>query len=99
MPLFLPVQTAKRGHPLVVWGCVRAAHNAQLASGHTQHVQIQFRPLRAAPSRPSTTVPVTGRYGYFEVLAKFPSSGNVRLAWTYPGGPEVFSRVVVVSLR
>jgi hypothetical protein len=99
MPIFLPVQTATNGHPLVVWGCVRPAHNAQLATGHPQHVQIQFQPSSGGAFKTVRTVPVTGRYGYFEVLAKFPSSGNIRLAWTYPGGPEVFSRTVVVTLR
>ena len=36
---------------------------------------------------------------YFDVLLKFPSTGSVRLAWSYPGGPQIFSRTVSVHLH
>ena len=99
MPLYLPVRATAKGHPLVVWGDVRPAHNAQLASHRAQHVEIQFQPAAGGAFKTVATVPITDRYGYFEVPEKFPGSGNVRLAWSYPGGPQVFSRTVVITLR
>jgi hypothetical protein len=99
MPLYLPVHATVKGHPLVVWGDVRPAHNAQLASHRAQHVQIEFQPASRGAFKTVATVPITDRYGYFEVPEKFPGSGNVRLAWSYPHGPQVFSRTVVVTLR
>jgi hypothetical protein len=40
------------------------------------------------------TIPITDPGGYFDVRVAFPSSGSVRLAYTYPGpiGQTVFSR-------
>ena len=32
------------------------------------------------------TVPITSSNGYFDIKMKFPSSGNVQLAYTYPSG-------------
>ena len=46
-----------------------------------------------------TTVPITDRYGYFVVHQRFPGSGQVRLAWTYPHGPTVFSRTADITLH
>jgi hypothetical protein len=99
MPIFLPVRATRAGHPLVVWGCVRPAHFAQLATHTPQAVQIQFQPASGGAFKTVSTVPIADRYGYFEVRQTFPGSGSVRLAWSYPGGPEIFSRTVGVTLR
>jgi hypothetical protein len=46
-----------------------------------------------------TTVPVSDPHGYFEVRQVFPASGSVRLRWTYPNGPTVFSRIADITLH
>jgi hypothetical protein len=99
MPLFLPVTTGQKGKSLDVWGCVRPAPDAARATHKPQSVEIQFSAGGTAPFKTVQTVPITDEHGYFEVRHAFPSSGNVRLAWTIPGGPEIYSRTVVITLR
>jgi hypothetical protein len=99
MPIFLPARAAPAGHPLEVWGCVRPAHYALLATHQPQNVEIQFRAAGGAKFSTVRIVTIADRYGYFDVLQRFAGSGTVRLAWTYPRGPEVFSRSVVIKLR
>ncbi len=98
MPLFLPITTGHKGQSLDVWGCVRPAPAAADGTHQTQYVQIQFGAGGGA-YKTVQRVPITDRHGYFEVRHSFPSSGNVRLAWSYPHGPEVYSRTVVITLR
>ncbi|MFZ0088709.1 MAG: hypothetical protein WAL63_04330 [Solirubrobacteraceae bacterium] len=98
MPLYLPVTTTAKGHPLVVWGCVRPAPDAARATRRTQVAEIQFRPS-GGTFRTVRRVPITDRYGYFEVSQTFPGSGEVRVAWTDPHGNTDFSRLVDISLR
>jgi hypothetical protein len=43
------------------------------------------------------TVKITNPEGYFDVHVTFPHTGTVRLAWTYPQGPTVYSRSVKVT--
>jgi hypothetical protein len=98
LPIFLPVAKTTKGSELEVWGCVRPAHYAQTVSHRRQQVKIQY----AAPGqafKTVATVPVTNRFGYFDVREVFPGSGNVRLAWAYPHGPQVFSRTVPIRLH
>ena len=99
MPIFLPARATEAGHPLEVWGCVRPSHNAQLATHKAQHVQIQLQPASGGAFKTVRIVTLTDRYGYFDVLQRFAGSGTVRLAWTYPHGPQVFSRTVLITLR
>jgi len=99
MPLYLPYTATRSGHPLAVWGCVRPAPNAARATHRTQVVAIEFQPGGGGAFRTVERVPITDRHGYFDVPVTFPGSGNVRLAWTYPRGPQIFSRTVVVALR
>ena len=99
MPLFLPVTSGQKGQALDVWGCVRPAPDAARATHKAQSVQIQFSGGGTAPFKTVQTVPITNIHGYFEVRHAFPSSGDVRLAWSYPHGPEVYSRTVVITLR
>ena len=96
MPIFLPATKTKAGHPLEVWGCVRPVDHTH---GHRpQRVRIQFRASSGASFKTVSTVPITDRHGYFDVLQQFSGSGTVRLAWSYPHGPEIFSRPVDVTL-
>jgi hypothetical protein len=99
MPIFLPVTETATGHPLEVWGCVRPVAYARRHSRHVAPVLIQFRPSGGGAFHTVRSLPITDRYGYFDVLQKFPGSGTVRLAWSYPHGPQIFSRTVDVVLH
>ncbi len=99
LPIFLPVSSTIRGRPLEVWGCVRPARYAQRRTHQTQRVQIQFRPASGGSFRTVQSVPITSRYGYFDVLQRFSGSGAVRLSWDYPEGPAIFSRTTEITLR
>jgi len=99
LPLYLPVTATARGHPLEVWGNVRPTYFVRLDTRARQRVRIQFQPSSGGPFGTIATVPLTGRYGYFDVLEAFPSSGLVRLSWSYPHGPTIFSRTVAITLR
>jgi hypothetical protein len=99
MPVWLPVTRFSSGQAIEVWGCVRPARFAGLDTRAVQYARIQF--ARAASTRFTTvsTIKLNNPYGYFDVAQKFPGSGRVRLAWAYPRGAEIFSRVVSVSAR
>jgi hypothetical protein len=99
MPIYLPVTATDRGRPLEVWGSVRPAYYVRRDTHARQRVRIQFQPATGGPFHTVRTVPLSNRYGYFDVLQVFPSSGLVRLNWTYPHGPTIFSRTVKVTLR
>jgi hypothetical protein len=97
MPIFLPATATAKGHPLEVWGCVRPVYYARRRSHTAQKVQIQFRPESGGAFKTLAAVPLTDRFGYFNVLQKFPGNGSVRTAWTYPHGAQIFSREVAVK--
>jgi hypothetical protein len=99
MPVYLPVTTASSGHALEVWGCVRPAHYPIEKSEAPQVAQIQFQ---SAAGRPFTTVKrvtLTDPSAYFDTQVTFPSSGNVRILWSYPHGPAIHSRTVSITIR
>lgn len=97
MPLFLPRTTAARGQPLEVWGCVRPV---AYASGlGADQAQIQFRAGSGGRFSTVRTVRVSPAECYFDVRVAFPGSGVVRVAWKYPGGPVIHSRVVSIAVR
>jgi hypothetical protein len=99
MPIYLPVTSTARGHALVVWGCVRPAPSAARSSHRPQRVRIRFQAASGGAFRTVATVPISNPHGYFEVAEKFPASGIVQLAWSYPHGPEITSRAVTIGLR
>jgi hypothetical protein len=99
MPLYLPVTETAKGHPLDVWGGVRPAPSAAQATHKLQVVQIQFRAGDSGGFRTLRTLPITDRYGYFDVRQTFPSSGQVRLAWAAPHAGTDFSRTVDITLN
>jgi hypothetical protein len=92
LPLFLPVTTAHRGRRLEVWGCARPASYAALDTGEPQSVAIQFEPRSGGGFRTLQTVSIAhpGASCYFDVRVSFPSSGLVRLSWSYPTGDQLF---------
>jgi hypothetical protein len=98
MPLYLPVTATASGHPLEVWGAVRPAAYGKRVSHHAQSVEIQFQSSSGGAFSTVRTVPLTDPSGYFDVRETFSGSGSVRLEWRYPGGPEIFSRIVSVTV-
>jgi hypothetical protein len=86
MPIFLPAMTAGHGDALEVWGGVRPAHYAGADTGKPQYAQIQFSPVGRRSFRTIKTVPIADPRGYFDVHVALPSTGIVRLAWSYPRG-------------
>jgi hypothetical protein len=84
MPIYLPHARSRRGRPLEVWGDVRPAPLAVADGDGPQSVEIQF--ARGSSHKWTTlrALSVADPHGYIDTWATFPSSGSVRLAWTYP---------------
>jgi hypothetical protein len=109
LPLYLPVTSSRVGSSLEVWGDARPAPFAKLDTKTAQTAQIQFQRGSTGAFTTLSTVNITNPSGYFDVRVKFPGSGTVRLAWTYPKldiatpvtslGTTVFSRSVQITLR
>jgi hypothetical protein len=100
MPIYLPALTAAKGQALKVWGCVRPVHYVR--SRTAQFADVQFKASATGTFKTITRVPLTDPYGYFESRVAFPSSGLVRISWSYPpgaGGGQIHSRTVRVSIR
>jgi len=105
MPLWLPSTSTRKGRKLEVWGGVRPAPFAKLDTGTAQSVLVQFQAGSKGAWTTLTTVPITNSRGYFDVHTAFPSSGSVRLAWTYPtsdlelSGGTVYSRTQKITVK
>jgi hypothetical protein len=106
LPLYLPATTARGGHSLEVWGCVRPARFGLLDTGAPQTAQIQFAPKGSETYSALQTITVSADSCYFDLRMTFPSSGKLRLAYNYPAGDEllgngagVVSRTVSVTVR
>ncbi len=112
LPLYLPVTSARRGHSLEVWGCVRPAHFAILDTGLPQEAYIQFQQGSRGPFTTVRTVTIRDAGNcYFDVRVRFPASGTVRLTWSYPSldpglgyfdplsSHSVYSRHVQITVR
>jgi hypothetical protein len=99
MPLYLPVTATASGHPLVVWGCVRPAHDVAESNHRLPLVHIQYSSGPGVRYRTVQTVPITSPDGYFEVHQTFPASGEVRLEWAPRHAAPQYSRVVSITLR
>ncbi len=84
LPIYLPSTTARRGRTLEVWGAVRPAPFASRDRAGPQYAQIQFAPRSSSSWRTIKTLKVTDPHGYLDTRAAFPSSGSVRIAYTYP---------------
>jgi hypothetical protein len=95
LPIYLPA-TAQHGRDgLAVWGCVRPANHEPLP----QYAKIELQPGGHGAFKTIESVTVSGATCYFDVTAHFPSGGNVRLAWAYPGGSVIYSRLVAITVR
>ncbi len=100
IPLYLPKSSASHGSSLEVWGGVRPARYASLDVGGTaQTVAIQFAPKGSSTFTTVSTVKITNREGYFDTHVKFPSSGTVRLQYTFPATDMLLSPGSTVDSR
>ncbi len=106
LPLYLPVTAARRGRSLEVWGCLRPARYGIFDTGSPQIGQIEFQPRSGGAFTALQTVLVGDPDNcYFDVRIRFPGSGTVKLAYTYPAGQiglagtTVSSRSVAVTVR
>jgi hypothetical protein len=97
MPLWLPSTSTKKGRKLEVWGGVRPASFAKMDTGKAQSVEVQFQAGGKGAFTTIATVPIKNARGYFDVHLAFPTSGTVRLAWTYPAGDPLLSGGTVFS--
>jgi hypothetical protein len=86
LPVWLPKQTVHAGSSAEIWGGARPAGFAA-SGGRT--VQIQMQKGGKGPWTTIQTVTAAARTGYFDVRAKLPYSGNLRLAYTYPQGASL----------
>jgi hypothetical protein len=92
MPIYLPV-TDQPGGGLEVWGCARPVNYAP----RPQHVDIQLQASGQGDFSTVRSVPL-GPSCYFDVRVHFRRGGNVRLAWSYPHGPTIYSRLVAITV-
>ncbi len=109
LPLFLPKSSGPRGSSLEVWGCARPAHFIQSDTGSAQTIAIQFQRGSHGAFSTLRTLQVNDPRGYFDLRLRFPASGTVRLAYTYPDsdpflpanalGVSVHSRSQQITLR
>jgi hypothetical protein len=110
LPVWLPVTATRRGRAVEVWGDARAANIATADGQGTQYVWIQFERRGTGQYRNLERVRIANPRGYFATRVRFPSSGDVRLAWEYPAsdprwfdpfdsGQWIYSRVTYISLR
>lgn len=112
MPIFLPYTSTRRGRALQVWADVRPAPMAVADGDGPQYVQIQFARRGSGHWTTLRTLGVTDPHGYISTWVKFPASGWVRTAWSYPpadtslqstmitnSNGRIYSRTVGVSIR
>ncbi|MDQ6744986.1 MAG: hypothetical protein M3Z27_03055 [Actinomycetota bacterium] len=95
LPLFLPTDSARRGGRLMVWGAVRPEHFYPASPT----AAIQFARRARGPFVNVGKVAIHDPGGYFVTHLAFPGSGFVRVAWRYPDGPTVVSRLANVTIR
>ncbi len=103
LPLYLPATSFSRRRTVEVWGDARPAPFMAHDGNGPQTVSIQLNDTTL------TTITATGPGGYFDLHMTFPTSGNLRLAYTYPSsdpflpvglaGSTVYSRTVTIKVR
>jgi hypothetical protein len=93
LPIFLPVTRQRSGHGLEVWGCVRPAGYVRVP----QPVRIELQAGGRGAFKAIASIEFTDPAGYFDTVVRFPSAGQVRLAWSYPGGRTIHSRLVAIT--
>ena len=94
MPIYLPSRAEPAGGDLQVWGCVRPSYYVE----RPQSAEIQLQAGSRGAFRPVKSVVLSGSDCYFDVKVRFSSGGSVRVAWSYPRGPTIYSRLVVIAV-
>jgi hypothetical protein len=84
-PVYMPETSFGPGQSVELWGEARPAHFMNLDTHTGQTVAIQ---LQAGGHGAFTTVKTVSANGYFDIHMAFASSGNVRLAYTYPAAAD-----------
>jgi hypothetical protein len=92
VPIFVPVTKSRRAATFRVWGAARPAPN-----GTFQSASIQFRG-RSGPFRQLKLATTTNFRGYIDTKVRITQTGQLRIAWTDPGGNTLFSRNVGVKV-
>jgi len=90
LPIWMPSVRARHGRALEVWGCVRPAKRFRRDAIGAVLIQLNGRTVRS--------VDITNPAGYFDVQQGFRRSGTVRLVWTYPHGPTIYSRAITIDV-
>jgi hypothetical protein len=103
LPLYLPRTSFSNSTNAEVWGDMRPAAFMTRDGNGPQSVSIQLN------NNTISTITATGLGGYFDLRMKFPASGSVRLAYTYPSsdpflpvgaaGLAVYSRSVMIRVH
>ena len=88
MPFYMPHTSFSRNRSVEVWGAARPAQFASLDGFGRQRAQIQ---LDSGSGFKTINTVTLKQGGYFDIHMKFPSSGTVRLQWTYPTGDALLS--------
>ena len=109
LPLWMPHQSVKRNSSAEVWGGARPAFAAYAAVKSAQKVRIQLQTNGRGSFKTLSTVTASKSNGYFDTHIKLPSSGKLRLQYSYPKlepflpmgieGSTVVSRSINVSVH
>ena len=84
LPIFMPKTSTRLGSALEVWGAARPAPAAIADGDGAQYVQIEFQQSPGQQWVVERVLRITDPHGYFDTSVAFPSSGYVRISWTYP---------------
>jgi hypothetical protein len=93
LPIWLPVTSLRSGQTLEVWGCVRPVHYISAPAP----ARIQLQPEGRKGFQTVASAALRDPSGYLDTRVRFSSAGVVRLAWSYPHGPTVYSREVQIT--
>jgi hypothetical protein len=99
----MPTTSFSHRRKVEIWGDARPA-----VFESKQSVKIQLQKKGQGPYTTINTAKKLRRAGYFDIKMKFPSSGNVRLAFTYGqdsrlpagiAGSTIFSRSFKIKVH
>ena len=103
LPVYMPSTSFSRNNNEEIWGAAHPAPFVAKDGAGTPTISIQLN------GQTIKTLNVTGSGGYFDTKLRFPKSGTVRLAYTYPStdsflpmadlGRTVFSRSFKITVH
>jgi hypothetical protein len=109
LPVWMPKTSFSHKKSVEVWGDARPGNFAHKIGPQSVVVRLQKNGKGAFVTL--STVPIKKANGYFDIKMKFPSSGNVQLAYTYPpaasdpllpmgiGGTTIASRSFAIKVH